>query len=218
LRPNLLENLMKNLSLILNIVLLIAVGVLYYLHFANPKSATSTGSTANDAVLSDLKIAYINSDTVLKYYDYLKVNKQQLEAKTEKLGLDFRNRAQGLQNEVNAYQRSMNSMTIGQVRATEENLQKKQQNLQMYQQTLQQQLMQEEAELQKQLYDRITNFLKDYSVQKGLQVVLKYDPTSDMLYGGNALDISQDVITGLNDAYKAEKGGTQAKGDSLAKK
>lgn len=208
---------MKNLSLILNIVLLVAVGVLYYLHFKNPKAASATGSTANDAVLSELKIAYINADTVLKYYDYLKVNKQQLEAKTQKMDQDFRTRAQGLQNEFNAYQRSVNSMTIGQVKATEENLAKKQQNLQMYQQTLQQQLMEEEAKLNKQLYDRITAFLKDYSAQKGLQVVLKYDPTSDMLYGGNALDISQDVINGLNDAYKNEKGGTGAKADSAAK-
>lgn len=208
---------MKNLSLILNIVLLVAVGVLYYLHFKNPKAASTTGSTANDAVLSELKIAYINADTVLKYYDYLKVNKQQLEAKTQKMDQDFRTRAQGLQNEFNAYQRSVNSMTIGQVKATEENLAKKQQNLQMYQQTLQQQLMEEEAKLNKQLYDRITAFLKDYSAQKGLQVVLKYDPTSDMLYGGNALDISQDVINGLNDAYKNEKGGTGAKADSAAK-
>jgi outer membrane protein len=209
---------MKNLSLILNIVLLVAVAVLYYFHFSSPKAASFSGSTANDAVLGELKIAYINADTVLKYYDYLKVNKQQLEAKTQKLDADFRNRAQGLQNEFSAYQRSVNSMTIGQVKATEENLAKKQQNLQMYQQTLQQQMMQEEANLNKQLYDRITAFLKDYSAQKGLQVVLKYDPTSDMLYGGSALDISQDVITGLNDSYKNEKGGTQAKGDSIAKK
>lgn len=209
---------MKNLSLTLNIVLLVAVGVLYYLHFASPKSGSATGSTADDAMLSDLKIAYINTDTVLKYYDYLKVNQQQLEAKMQKLRQDFSNRAQGLQNEVNAYQRSVNSMTIGQVRATEENLQKKQQNLQMYQQTLEQQMMQEQGELQKQLYDRITAFLKTYSAEKGLQVVLKYDPNSDMLYGGNALDISQEVINGLNDSYKTEKGGTQAKGDSIAQK
>jgi outer membrane protein len=209
---------MKNLSLILNIVLLVAVGVLYYLHFASPKSGASIGSTANEAMLSDLKIAYINTDSVLKYYDYLKVNQQQLEAKMQKMRQDFSNRAQGLQNEINAYQRSVNSMTIGQVKATEENLAKKQQNLQLYEQTLQQQLMQEQGELQKQLYDRITAFLKTYSAEKGLQVVLKYDPNSDMLYGGNALDISQDVINGLNDTYKTEQGGTKAKGDSLAKK
>ena len=209
---------MKNLSLILNIVLLVAVGVLYYLHFASPKSSSPVGSTANDAVLSDVKIAYINTDSVLKHYEYLKVNQEQLQAKGQKMQQDYQNRAQGLQNEFNAYQRSVNSMTIGQVRATEENLQKKQQNLQLYQQTLEQQMMQEQANLQKQLYDRITAFLKDYSAQKGLMVVLKYDPTSDVLYGGNALDISQDVINGLNEAYKNEKGGAQTKGDSIAKK
>ncbi len=209
---------MKNLSLILNVILLVAVGVLYYLHFASPKSANSASSGPDDAVLSDVKIAYINTDTVFKYYDYLKVNRQQLESKSQKMDQDLRNRAQGLQNEFNAYQRSVNSMTIGQVKATEENLAKKQQNLQLYQQTLQQQLMQEEANLNKQLYDRITTFLKDYSGQKGLQVVLKYDPTSDVLYGGNALDISQDVIKGLNEAYKNEKTGAGAKGDSIAKK
>lgn len=209
---------MKNLSLILNIVLLVAVGVLYYLHFASPKAGSTSGSTANDAVLSDLKIAYINTDSVLKHYDYLKVNQEQLRAKGQKMQQDYQTRAQGLQNEFNAYQRTVNTMTIGQVRATEENLQKKQQNLQLYQQSLEQQLMQEEATLQKQLYDRITAFLKDYSAQKGLMVVLKYDPTSDVLYGGNALDISQDVINGLNDAYKNEKSGAKAKGDSIAKK
>jgi outer membrane protein len=209
---------MKNLSLILNIVLLVAVGVLYYLHFSGPKAANATGSTANEAMLSDLKIAYINADTVLKHYDYLKANKQQLEAKTVKLRQDLQTRAQGLQNEFNAYQRSVNSMTIGQVKATEENLAKKQQNFQLYQQTLEQQMMQEEANLNKQLYDRITNFLKTYSAEKGLQVVLKYDVTSDVLYGGNALDISQDVINGLNESYKSEKDGTKVKGDSIAKK
>lgn len=209
---------MKNLSLILNIVLLVAVGVLYYLHFSSPKSSGGTGSSANNAVIGDLKIAYINADTVLKYYDYLKVNKQQLEAKTQKMDQDFRTRAQGLQSEISAYQRGVNSMTIGQVKATEENLAKKQQNLQLYQQSLQQQLMQEEANLNKQLYDRITAFLKTYSAEKGLQVVLKYDPSSDMLYGGNALDISQEVIKGLNDSYNSEKSGTKTKGDSIAQK
>ena len=200
------------------IVLLVAVGVLYYLHLSSPKAGNATGSTANEAMLSDLKIAYINADSVLKHYDYLKANKQQLEAKTVKLRQDLQTRAQGLQNEFNAYQRSVNSMTIGQVKATEENLAKKQQNFQLYQQTLEQQLMQEEANLNKQLYDRITNFLKTYSAEKGLQVVLKYDVTSDVLYGGNALDISQDVINGLNESYKSEKDGTKVKGDSIAKK
>ena len=46
---------MKNLSLILNAALLVAVGVLYYLHFSGSKSQSTPDSTA----ISDLKIAYL---------------------------------------------------------------------------------------------------------------------------------------------------------------
>jgi outer membrane protein len=206
---------MKNLSLILNAVLLVAVGILFYLHFSDGKPSTSSSSSVEPG---DVKIAYIRSDSVLKYYEYLKVNKVQLEEKTKKMDQDYRNRAMGLQNEIAAYQRNVNSMTLGQVRATEEDLGKKQQNLQLYKQSLGQQLMEEEAKLNKELYDRITVFLKKYGNDKGFQIVLKYDPTSDVLFAGDALDISNEVIAGLNEAYKTEKSGTGVKADSAAVK
>jgi outer membrane protein len=206
---------MKNISLILNIVLLVAVGVLYVLHFSGGKS--DSGTSSSSSAPSDFKIAFIHSDSVLAHYDYLKVNKEQLEAKAKKVQQDFRNRAQGLQSEITAYQRNVGSMTLSQVKAVEEDLGKKQQNLQLYQQSLEQQMMEEEGKLQKELYDRITVFLKKYGAENGLQVVFKYDVTSDVLYGGEALDITPAVIKGLNDSYQTEKlGGT--KGDTTAVK
>ncbi|MDH4091704.1 MAG: OmpH family outer membrane protein [Cyclobacteriaceae bacterium] len=206
---------MKNLSLILNAVLLVAVGVLFYLHFSGGKPSDASSAGVNPG---DLQIAYINSDSVLKNYDYLKVNRVQLEEKTKKMDQDYRNRAMGLQNEIAAYQRNVSSMTLGQVRATEEDLGKKQQNLQLFQQSLSQQLMDEEAKLNKELYDRITAFLKKYGSEKGLQIVLKFDPTSDVLFAGEALDISKDVIAGLNAAYQDEKSGGAVKADTTATK
>ena len=205
---------MKNLSLILNIVLLVAVAVLYYLHFAGSKGPAASGLTSTPG---DVRIAYINSDTILKYYDYHKASMDVMEAKAKRLEQDFRNRAQGLQNEFSAYQRNVNSMTLGQVKATEEDLQKKQQNLQMYQQSLNQEVMNDEAKLSKELYERITKFLKKYSQEKGLQVVLKYDPSSDLLMGSDALDISKDVIQGLNSEYKNEKAGVKTDSTSVKK-
>jgi outer membrane protein len=193
---------MKNLSLVLNIVLLVAVGVLFYLQFSS-KGNEGGGSAAT--VAGATSIAYINSDSVLKYYDFLKDNKVVLEEKTKKMDADFRNRAQSLQSEITTYQRNANNYTIGQARALEEDLTKKQQNLQMYQQSLSQELANEEAKLNKELYDRITGYLKTYGESKGLQVVFKFDPTSDVLYGVSALDITNDVVKGLNDSYKAEK-------------
>jgi len=207
---------MKNLPLILSSVLLIAVGILYYLHFSGNKAHdSSTGSSAS-TVPSDIKIAYINSDSVLKHYEYLEVNRKTLEEKTQKLEQEFRNRAQGLQNEIGNYQRNVNNLTLSQAKALEEDLGKKQQNLQLYQQSLSQQLQEEEGKLNKELYDRITNFLKKYGAENGLQLVLKYDPTSDVLYGGEALNITNDVVKGLNELYKEEKKGPKT--DSVATK
>ncbi|MBL7858284.1 MAG: OmpH family outer membrane protein [Cyclobacteriaceae bacterium] len=207
---------MKNLSLILNIVLLVAVGVLYYLHFSGHKTETVTDAAGSMA--SELKIAFVHSDSLTKNYAFLDANRVVLEAKSKKLEQEYRNRALGLQNEITNYQRNVNTMTLSQVKAVEEDLGKKQQNLQLYQQSLTQQLMEEEARLNKELYDRVTAYLKQYGAEKGIQIVLKYDPTSDVLYGGEALDITQEVITGLNEEYKKDKNPTGVKADSTAKK
>ena len=90
---------MKDLSLILNAVLLVAVGVLFYLHFSGSKPAVSGGGGTLTGAPGELKIAYVNSDSILQNYDYLKANKVQLEEKTKKIEQEYRNRAQGLQNE-----------------------------------------------------------------------------------------------------------------------
>jgi len=206
---------MKNLSLALNAVLLIAVGVLYYLHFSSGKSTTTSTDTTN---LADFKVAYINSDTVLKYYDFFKVNMEKLESKGKKLDQDLQNRAQSLQNDITAYQRNYGSMTIGQAKAVEEDLGKKRQNLELYQRSLEQELMTEQAKMNEDLYKKVTDFLKGYAQQKDLQIVLKFNPSSDLLYGGQSVDITKDVIQGLNDSYKIDQSQTQPKADSTAKK
>ena len=206
---------MKNISIILNAILIVAVGVLFYLHFAGttPQSASTATS-----VPGDLTIAFINSDSVLKHYDFFKVNSEKLEAKRKKLDQELRGRAQGLQNDYESYQRNMGNLTIGQAKAVEEDLAKKQQNLRLYQESLSQELSVDEGKMNVELYGKITAFLKKYGEEKGIQVVLKFDPGSDVLYGGSSLDITQDVTTGLNDAYKAEQSAAPAKKDSTAVK
>ena len=205
---------MKNLSLALNGVLLLAVAILYYLHFSAPKSQKATGTFDR----KDLKITYLNSDTVLKYYDYFKVNRDRLEAKGKRLDQDLKSRAQGLQNEIESYQRNASNLTIGQARTVEEDLGRKRQNLQLYQESLSQEMLVDQDKMTKDLYDRITSYLKKYGQERGLQVVLKFDASSDLLYAHDSLDISKDVIKGLNEIYKAEQALAPVKKDSASVK
>jgi outer membrane protein len=195
---------MKNLSLILSVVALLGVGVLSFIHF-KPVSGANDQVGSGPGIVGDLRVAYINSDSVLKNYQYLKARAEILEAKKQKVEQDYVNRAQSLQNEITAYQRNMNNMTVGQVRAVEEDLNKKRQNLQLYEESATQELMNDQAKLNKDLYDRITAYLQKYGKEKGLHIVFKFDPTSDILYGEAALDITPDIIKGLNDEYTVEQ-------------
>lgn len=205
---------MKNLSLVLNGVLLIAVAVLFYLHFS---SGSSSASSSGAVDIKDIKIAYVNSDSVLKYYDFFTVNRQKLETKGKRLDQDLKNRAQAFQSDLEAAQRNANNLTPNQYRAIEEDLGKKRQNLQLYQESLSQELMVDQENLTKELYNRITTFLKKYSEQNGIQVVMKYDASSDLLYGASALDLSKVVVDGLNEQFKSEAA-TGAKADTTSTK
>jgi len=201
---------MKNASLILNVVLLIAVAVLFYLHFSSGKS--SGGSYSSNGGPSNLKVAYVNQDTVLKYYDFVKINTDKLDAKLKAADQQLTNRQQSLQREVQSYRSNVNSMTIGQAQAVEQDLQQKGQNLQMFEQQLQQEMMEEQQRISSELYTKITDFLKGYGKERGIEVILKLDRGSDVLFAGDSLDISKDVVKGLNEAWKLEsaKGTTPA--------
>ena len=207
----------NNISIGLNVVLLIAVVVLYVLHFSG-EGDTSEQTDVVESTPVDLSIAYVNSDSLLKNYDFFKELEKQLIEKRDKLNAEYQNRAEGLQKEIQNFQTTAPNMTMAQGRAVEEDLRKKQQNLMMYQEQLGQQLMQEEAKMNTELYDKVSDYLHEYGLTKDLQIVLTYTKGSGVLYANEGLDITDQIIVGLNDAYKAEQSGgsSEVKADTTA--
>ena len=149
---------MKNISTVLNVVLLVAVAGLYYLHITGNNDKQQNDVT-EAGLVENPSIVYVNSDSIVANYQYIKDKQGELEAKSTKLDAEYKNRAQGLQNEINNYQRNANNMTIGQARAVEEDLVKKQQNLQLYEQSLTQEMMGEQSKINKELYDKVSSFV-----------------------------------------------------------
>ena len=194
---------MKNQSIIINVLLIIAVAVLYFLHF-NQNSDTEEKS-AEVVEMPEFQVAYINSDSVIANYDFAKKLQEDFRTKTSGMERDYQNRVQGLQKEINDYQQNAGNLTINQAKALEENLVQKQQNLQLYQQKLQQDLLTEEAKMNKELYERVTGFLRDYGRDNNLQLIVKYDQGSDVLFASDAMDVTKIVIDGLNSAYNNEQ-------------
>jgi len=207
----------KNFSIVANIVLAVAVIVLYILHFSG--SHTSSSSSQSSGISTEgLAIAYVNSDSLLTKYDFFKDLEKQFTEKRDKLTSEYQNRGMGLQREIENFQATAGNMTQNQARAVQEDLAKKQQNLMMYQEQLSQQLMQEEARMNTDLYDKVASYLRTYGMDKNLQIVLTYTKVSGVLYSNDSLDITNEVMLGLNEAYKNELKQGVTKSDSTATK
>lgn len=198
---------MKNLSLVLNIILIVAVAYLFIDKFSGGEIAVENTSTEpkDDEIYQNVAIAYVHSDSLLAKYDFMQEIESELGELSQKYEKEYQNRAQGLQNEISDFQRTSQNLTVAQGKALEENLMKKQQNLRAYQEDLSRKLRQKEAELNDKLYKTISDYLKKYGDDKNLQLVLTYSRGSDVLYANDGLEITNEVIAGLNKAYNEKE-------------
>ncbi len=171
---------------------------------------TASGVTAaTEAGIPD--IVYVNSDSLLANYEYFKDVRERLQGKAETKEKNLRSQAESFQKEVERFQKSASGMTQQQAAATEQRLMQKQQQLQALQQSSGNELMSEESEEMKKIYDQVETYLKKLSEEKGYKMVLTYQRgNSAILYSDSTRDITTEVVEGLNKEYEAEKTETKS--------
>lgn len=204
----------NNTSLIWNIVLTLAVAVLFFLHFSG-NSGGDSGAVADGAVVAGRKTVYVQVDSLLKNYDFFKETKKELENKNFQLENDLNQKGRSLQNEVQFFQQRAQTMTPEQARSTEAQLMKKQQDLVAYRDQAAQSLAQEEAQKNELLYKNIRAYIEKYNKENGYEYVLGYSLGGGILFANPSLDVTKKIIDGLNKEHK-ESGA--AKPDTTAKK
>lgn len=174
-------------------------------------ATTATDSTASEAdeapvVVAAPEIVYINSDTLLSNYQYFKDVRARLEAKGKRMETDLRTKASSFQKEVEQYRQTGAGMTQEQRASTEQRLAQKEQQIAAQQQASGSQLAKDENDEMKKIYDKVADYLKKLSKEKGYKMVLTYSRgNSAILYGDSSLDITTEALSGLNEEYKATK-------------
>ena len=191
----------KNASLILNVVLTIAVAVLYYLHFKDRQPAVASVS-AKPAETKGRDIVYVNVDSLLTKYDYFKDTQKVLESKRFQLENELATKGRNLQNKVAFFQQRAPTMTQEQGRATEASLQKEQQDILAYRERAAQNLATEEQAKNKQLYDQIYDYLKKVNAQNKYEFVLGYTKGGGILFADPSADQTKAILDGLNKEYQ----------------
>ncbi len=199
---------MKNASLAINVVLAIAVAVLYYLHFKEHKSDNDVKPTPK--AVEGRKLVYVNIDSLAANYDYFKDTRKVLESKQYQLENDLQNRGRSLQNEVAFFQQRAQTMTQEQGRAAQASLEKKNQDLMAYRERAAQGLAMDKAKKDEELYNQIFDYLKKVNGQNKYEMVLGYQKGGNILFADAGSDATKRIIDGLNKEYK-EKQATATK-------
>lgn len=198
----------KNLPLILNAVLAIGLAILYILHFTQKGggAAAVSSNVANAKFSKDgvkFPIVYVNSDSLLLNYEFYKKTKKDLDGKQANLEGDLTSRAKQLENEIQNFQKNANSMTVQNAKNTEQQLMQKQQDLVQYREIVGRQYLDEERRMNDKLLDNIAKYMKKYGRDNGHIFVLGYSRGGGILYADSTLDVTAQVLKGLNDEYKA---------------
>lgn len=201
---------MKNVSLIMNAVLAVAVIILFWLVLSS-KSTTEIKRvvTGSDSISGGkLPIAYINIDSLLLNYQFAKDANESLIKKQEDSRLTINTKARQLQTEMGEFQRKLeNNAFLSRERAEQEQvrLQKKQQELQELDGKLSQQLMQVQQKMSEELRDTINKFMKEYNKDKKYEMIISNTSSDNVLYAAEGYDITAEVTKMLNERCAVTK-------------
>jgi len=199
---------MKNLSVVLNSILLIAVVILFVLHFSSEKVEVGEASESGVKNTVVFPLAYINTDSLLLKYDYAKLLKEKMLKKEESSRADFNEKAKVFQQDLREHQRKLQNngyLSLDRAQKEEQRLAKANQDLQDLNTRLTNELMAEQNKINAELRDTLMSYLKEYNKTKGYKVILSNTMGDNILYSEPGVDITNDIVKALNDRYNTSK-------------
>jgi outer membrane protein len=160
---------------------------------------------AKDGVL---KIAYIDSDTLLAKYQYALDLQEELNKYKEAQEKSYQQQITQFQKDYQTYLQTGENMTLSQQQATEAELKQRSEKLSTLEAELTQKVLQKQMDANIELLNRIFAFVREYNAanQQFDIIMRKTFNDSPTMYMNPAMDITDEIIEGLNEEYKSVKG------------
>lgn len=167
------------------------------------KNADDNQPAQSQNAPAELKIAYVEVDSIMTQYQFCKDYTQILTKKGQNIEATIQQKGQALQNAANNFQQKIqqNAYTREQAASIQASLQKQNNDLQGLQARLSAEFQEEQAKYNVALHDSINHYLARYNKDKKYSIIFSKSG-DNLLYADKAYDITNEVIAGLNKAYK----------------
>lgn len=197
---------MKNILLPLNVILAIAVAVLFFLHFKSAK-APAAASASNGKSAETLKIAYVDLDSIQEKYVYYKEKMTEFERKKESADRELNSAFQRIENERATFAQRGEAITQAEAENFQREYTRKMQNLEGQKRNFETSIQQDGMKTMEDLRKRINDFLVEYNKTKSYSLIFSTSSSVNVLFHKDStLDITNEIVDGLNAAYNKTKG------------
>ena len=210
---------MKNTSLILSIISLVAVIALGIISFTGKGSASEAKSGENAPAAGSGAIVYFNLDRVLNEYDMANDLRSVVESKAQGIQEEVNRRGNKLQNDVNSFQEKINKglITRSVAEVQGQKLEQQRNDFNNFANQKNQEIAEEQQVMMNNIGDAIKTFLDKYASDNSYAMVIATQGDilpAPVAAADSSLEVTDDIIVKLNDEYVK----TKSKKDVPAKK
>ena len=171
---------------------------------SNPQMDQKANASAK-AAAGDMKIAYVEVDSIMSQYKFCKEYSLILQKKGQNIQNTLAQKQQALQAAAANFQQKVqqNAYTREQAEGVNASLQKQNNDLQILNQRLSAEFQNETDKFNKALRDSIQHYLASYNKDKKYSIIFSKQG-DNLLYADKAYDITNEIVAGLNKAYKGK--------------
>ena len=158
------------------------------------------------AALKEARIAYINTDSLQEQFDLVKEREEYFRSEGRRMEgalADKMAKAKARYNELMAKDQTYS--TQEQMQADENELKGLAEEIQNQQATSQERLDKMQMDMMKEITDELVGYLKEYNKTAGFDYVFSIQSGGQIWVGNEGLNITADVLQGLNAKHRAKK-------------
>jgi outer membrane protein len=203
---------MKNISLALNAVLVVAVAILFYLHFSNlPKVeeeivVDEIENEKMDELVDEEKIssniAYLNVDSLQSNYKLYSELINKLKRRQAKYEKELQSKSAFFEKKVMGFQKKAPTMTQFEGQMRQKELAEEEQVLYQMRDDFAVKFQNEEGKLNEEFQNNVKGFIKEFNEESKYNLIIGASQLGNVVLDYNeGINITNQIVEGLNKQY-----------------
>ncbi len=209
---------LNKINLAMNVILLALVAFLFFQtdivltdadEEENPEELVQDTDTLQENSMppigSNSRIVYVNAERLNEEYAFISEKYEELEKEQMRIENQIDRKMRAAEERYRELESQAPTMTPSQLEQAQVELQGLQQDIAQFQEKAATDFRIKEADAQEAFFNNIRSFLKEFNSDGRYDYILTYQVGGQILLTNDSLEITDEVIVGLNEQYESSK-------------